>query len=518
MRSGINGFVERLAESEVASVLLDTDLRIQQFTDTAASLAALRPEDVGRDIGEFEPRLGGDHLIVDCEAALGTGKVCGRVVSDGSRHYLRRAWPNREPGGRVSGLVLSLIDVTELERAEELLLEERGRLRRGVRERTAQLELANRMLRESLARTEAILDTVADAVITIDESGIIVSTNAATREVFGYPEGELVGCDVKVLMPSPFSDEHGSRVARFVETGSPDIIGRSREVECQRKDGSHFPAELRLGEVKLGSGRLFTGVLRDLTERVRAQESLRASQERLRRSERLASVGTLAAGIAHEINNPVGTILLGASHALETLARKPDLAAGIPGIETSLQEIVEDAERCGAIVKSVLQFSRQQSSEKWPGDVNDRIAQVVDMLRADAERREVSIEMDLAAALPEVRMNPTEIEQVLVNLIRNAIEASDRPGVRIVVRSAACGDGVLVSVEDDGPGMSDDARIHLFDPFFTTRRERGGTGLGLSISHGIASDHGGTLDVESRLGLGTTVTLTLPAGEDGPPR
>jgi signal transduction histidine kinase len=247
----------------------------------------------------------------------------------------------------------------------------------------------------------------------------------------------------------------------------------------------------------------------DITERMQAEEALRASQERLRHSERLASVGILAAGLAHEINNPIGTILLAAGHGLESLDRPNALAV----VQECLRDIAEDARRCGHIVKRVLQFSRDQTSEKRPEAIPPVVHQAIDLVRPDAGRHAATLEVSLSPGLPRVVMNSTEIEQVLVNVIRNAVESGGGRGVRVSVRGE-CRDGwVCITVRDDGRGLNDEAKRHLFDPFYTTRRAMGGTGLGLSISHGIVTDHGGSIEVESEVGEGTTFTVTLPTPE-----
>ncbi|MFQ5591778.1 MAG: PAS domain S-box protein [Phycisphaerae bacterium] len=242
-----------------------------------------------------------------------------------------------------------------------------------------------------------------------------------------------------------------------------------------------------------------------VAERTRELEHSRAA---LIRTERLASIGTLSAGIAHEVNNPIGMILLSAQNAI--------VAAGQPGgerlLETCLHHIVESAERCGQITRSILQSAKQETTEKWIEEVNGIVQRVVQLTRKYAEKHGGIISVQLAPEVLRIRANPVEIQQALMNVIQNALEAASG-AVRIVIATQSTGRGVRISVRDNGPGIPAAHLEHLFDPFFTSRRQHGGTGLGLSIVHGIIADHGGTVEVQSEVGRGTTFTIQLPVAE-----
>lgn len=241
-------------------------------------------------------------------------------------------------------------------------------------------------------------------------------------------------------------------------------------------------------------------------ERRRATDALDASRDQLLQAERLASVGTLSAGIAHEINNPIGMMLLAAQSAMR-LKDHPD---GDEVVTRALKSVIDNAKRCGRIVTSLLQFARQEPTEKWPGDLNPIVERAVELIADYIDGQRTKVTLDLGQDLPQVQANPLEIEQVLINLIRNAAEA-DEAGVEVRISTTRTAQGVRLAVQDNGPGMTAEQRTHLFDPFFTTRRNRGGTGLGLSIVHGIISQHRGTIRVESRLGYGSTFIIDLPA-------
>jgi signal transduction histidine kinase len=216
-------------------------------------------------------------------------------------------------------------------------------------------------------------------------------------------------------------------------------------------------------------------------------------------------VGTLAAGIAHEINNPVGSIMASAQFALMV----KDDADGPHQVEAALRSIVGEARRCGQIVKSVLKFAREETTERWPVDLNRIVDQARDHSMEMTRRYGATLELELADDLPEVLANPTEMEQLLANLIRNALQAGGY-GIHVVVRTGVRGERVRLSVIDDGPGMPPEVREQIFDPFFTTRESSGGTGLGLSMVHGIVAGHEGTIAVNSEPGRGTEVRVELP--------
>lgn len=226
-----------------------------------------------------------------------------------------------------------------------------------------------------------------------------------------------------------------------------------------------------------------------------------AAEEKLRQTERLTSLGTLAAGIAHEINNPLASVVMTAQ-----LLRKRQLD---PNTDQMLADLIEDARRCGRIVRNVQRFARQEPSERKPVNINSVVRAAEELGRAETKRAGVQTHLELAEDLPVVLGDATELEQVLVNLIANAAHAS-QAGQQVLIRTALMGRSVRLTVHDEGRGMPPEVKRHAFDPFYTTRSREGGTGLGLSIAHGIIEDHGGTIQIASELGRGTTITIVLP--------
>ncbi|MCP5041708.1 MAG: GAF domain-containing sensor histidine kinase [bacterium] len=239
----------------------------------------------------------------------------------------------------------------------------------------------------------------------------------------------------------------------------------------------------------------------EVTVQMRTQ-ALQSSQERLARSERLASLGTLASGIAHEINNPLGIIRL-ASEVLRVDAGDP--AACLDTVD----KIIENVDRCKDIVGNVLRFAKSEASEKCELELNEVIDRAIDATRPEAESSSVKIFRSLAEGLPRVEGNATELQHVFVNLIRNALVADSVS--EVLIRSEFDATCVRVVVRDDGQGIAEKDLPHIFDPFFTTRHCNGGTGLGLSICHGIVCDHGGEIDVVSQHDQGCSMRVQLPA-------
>lgn len=254
----------------------------------------------------------------------------------------------------------------------------------------------------------------------------------------------------------------------------------------------------------------FNQMAQQLAERTRELEAERA-RERLRHAERLASVGTLASGIAHQINNPLNNILLTAEHALgEQGAEAPRLC------REALIASVEEARRCERIVRGLVAFARGEPGQKWPEDANRVLERARDLTAASAAQHRATVELQLSEGALPIQASPIALEQALVNVIQNAIES--RPEARVRLRTERRGETVRIAVSDDGRGVDSEVIRHLFDPFFTTRAAEGGTGLGLSVAHRIITDHQGTIDVDSRPGEGTVVSVELPLAPAGEAR
>jgi PAS domain S-box-containing protein len=274
----------------------------------------------------------------------------------------------------------------------------------------------------------------------------------------------------------------------------------STNVAVKKTSGGDVMLHVRSVPLRNPSGQIThrVAIFRDITQ----QASL---EEVARRNERLACVGLLAAGIAHEINNPTGAALLAAETALAIM----DSPQAGPQVAACLQNIIKSMDRCGQIVRTLLRYSRDEPTEKQACSINDVAKQALDLAGPYVEGHGAELRLELAPEAPLAPMNPLEIELVVVNLIRNAVEAGDGK-VIVTIRTQRTADSVRVVVGDSGCGMTPEQLAHVFDPLYTTRRQLGGSGLGMSIAYGIIQGHDGQMEVQSKPGIGTTVIIDLP--------
>ena len=330
----------------------------------------------------------------------------------------------------------------------------------------------------------------------------------------GFLAAQVASKSLPELLQTVFPDDRG-RLQEAIDQAVAQRRDYRVEYRTIRPGGRATWIEMR-GRVLEDEGIRVVGVCADVDERKRAEEELirhrnrleeivAERNEQLQRSERLASIGTLAAGIAHEINNPLNSILLTANHALKY--GKPEESAD------AFKTIGDEAQRGGRIVKGILKFAKEEKTPKVPGDMSEVVRHGVDLARSYADSSKLSLELKLADSLPLVSLSMTEMEQVIVNLIKNAVEATPG-GVKVTIKTYMNEHYVCAAVTDDGPGMSPETTRYIFDPFFSTKRQTGGSGLGLSICHGIVLDHGGLINVESKLGAGSTFTIKLPIPEE----
>jgi PAS domain S-box-containing protein len=484
-------------------------------------------------------------------------------------------------------------------------------------------------LATSKALMHALLEAAVDGIIGIDQRGVIRTINPAAERLFGYADVEVIGQNVKILMPSPYREEHDGYLARYLGTGEKRILGIGREVIGSRKDGTTFPMDLSVAETRLGDDRLFVGIIRDITERKRAEEGwaqlavivessddaiigktldgtivtwnagaermfgysvgevkgrhisilappdrpceVRTLLDRIKRGERvdhyetvrvrkdgrridvsvtisaikdvagkvlgasaikreiteqkrvneevramtqqlwqaakLASVGELAASIAHELNNPLATVSL---RIESVLARTP---ADDPR-RRALEIVEQEAKRMAELVANLLQFARRGDGQISTVDIRQEVAKAVDLIHHHVRKRLISVVQEFAPDTPTIYADRQKLRQVFLNLLTNASDAMPEGGTLTLLTAPATLDNgkpaVLIEVADTGAGIPAENLERIMEPFFTTKEEGKGTGLGLAICRRVVEEHHGTIQIASEMGKGTTVRIVLP--------
>ena len=363
-------------------------------------------------------------------------------------------------------------------------------------------------------RLQAVLDTAVDGIILIDAKGTILTINPACVRLFGYPADEVLGQNVKMLMPPIYSDNHDDYLANYQRTHEPKIIGIGREVLGQRKDGQVFPMYLSVGEAKQDPESIFVGIVSDLSDR-------RATEESLRRSQRMEAIGQLTGGIAHDFNNLLA-IMGGNLELLLEMASLP-LDARVLAMEA-----MGASERGADLVRRLLAFARKLQLEPRAINLNERLPEIVQLLKRTLGEA-VSINSHAADNLWDALADPTQVDDAVVNLAINARDAMPDGGVLTIETAnvildedyasqnidVRAGEYVMLAVSDTGVGMSPEVAMRAFEPFFTTKPAGQGTGLGLSQVYGFVKQSGGHVGIYTELGHGMTVKLYLPRSNPG---
>ena len=382
----------------------------------------------------------------------------------------------------------------------------------GEARETRSLEEARRALEESEAHLRSVLETVPDAIIVIDDHGLIESFSPAAERLFGYAARQVIGQNIKMLMPQPYRDEHDGYLDRYRRTGERRIIGIGRVVLGRRSDGSTFPMELAVGEINIHGRRMFTGFIRDITERQAARERLQELQSELLRASRLSAMGQMASALAHELNQPL-TAIINYVQATRRMVGNPNISR--ERIEETMDKAVAQASRAGQIIHRMRQFMQKGETEHQSEAINKVLEEASALALVGAKESGVLVRMELGTDLPPVLIDRIQIQQVILNLIRNAIEAMQAVGHReLRVATSEGPEGtVLVTVADSGPGLAPEVAAQLFQPFVTNKEK--GMGLGLSICRSIVDAHGGRIWAVPNDPSGVTFSFTLPAIDDG---
>ncbi|MGC4250871.1 MAG: PAS domain S-box protein [Sphingobium sp.] len=357
----------------------------------------------------------------------------------------------------------------------------------------------------------SILATVPDALIVIDMAGRIVSFSAAAQRMFQYAESDVLGENISMLMPSPDRERHDGYIDHYLKTGEKRIIGIGRLTSARRRDGSTFPIELSVGEVHDGRRQLFTGFIRDLTERQQTERRVADLQAELAHASRVTAMGTLASALAHELNQPLTAIA-------NYLEAGRDLLDGDGPVDRemlreAMAESAAQALRAGEIIRSLREFIKRGETMRQPEPLRGLLAEGAALAFIGIDSRGIDMDISVDRSVDKVFINRVQMQQVIINLVKNAVEAMADSPVRILRLSAApAGDRhVEVVIADSGPGLEPDMSRTLFTPFTTSKAS--GMGLGLSISQTIVEGHGGRIWATPSQWGGTAFHFTLDSAD-----
>jgi PAS domain S-box-containing protein len=371
-----------------------------------------------------------------------------------------------------------------------------------ARQSRDQLEAA---LRKSEALAQAVLASATEGIILIDAGGRIIVVNPAAERMFGYDRGDLLGQPLEVLLPQRIRGPHVAHRTGYFAGPRARPMGIGLDLAGLRKDGTEFPVEISLSYVEAPDGVLAMAFITDITERKRAEAQLQRQREVLYQNEKLAALGTLSAGIAHEMNNPLGIM----TTRIEVMLLDAETQQLPPQVLEDLQVLHRASQRVARIAAGLRSFARQSSGEPAPVDLDTIVDEALLLMQKPLGAENIRVVAELDRTLPPLLGDPNALHQVLMNLLTNAREAMTGGGeIRIETARAERPDWIRLRVADTGPGIPPEDITKIFDPFYTTKRT--GTGLGLSVTYGIIRQHGGTVDVASRPGAGTTFTLEFP--------
>ena len=402
--------------------------------------------------------------------------------------------PYAPGGGPVQSVVVCGLDHTELRRGEE-------------------------QLRASEALKAAIVDHALAALISTDARGTIVEFNPSAETMFGRRRADVIGRPVgEIVVPERFREGHEAGLRRVGAGGPRRMLGQRREMRALRADGSEFPIEMVLSRTDAQGEVFYTASIVDLSERHNAALQIERQRDALRQSEKLSAMGTLLAGVAHELNNPL-SIVMGRSGLLE------EKCETLPELALDAKRIREAAERCGRIVRTFLNMARSRPALRSEVSLNDLARSTAELLAYSYRTHDVELRLELDPALPNVSADADQLTQVLLNLMVNAQQALQhvRGERRVTLRTGLDHGGpgpdmAWLRVSDSGPGIAADVAARIFEPFFTTKAEGMGTGLGLSVSASLVREHGGSLTLEpSGLGEGAVFRCALPVASTTQP-
>jgi PAS domain S-box-containing protein len=364
-------------------------------------------------------------------------------------------------------------------------------------------------LRRSEARHRVVVETANDAVVSIDESGVIVLANPATKRIFGYNPEELIGKSLTVLMPGAMRGLHERGFKRYLESGAKHLNWQGTEMTALRANGEEFPVEVSFGEMMTDERKVFTGFIRDISEKKRAEEELRNTHAELARVMRVMTIGQLTASIAHEVNQPLSGIVTNTSTCLRMLSGDPP---NIDGARETARRTIRDGNRASEVVSRLRALFKRKEVAAEPVDLNDAAREVITLSLSEMQSDRILVRHDFAENLPEVKGDRIQLQQVILNLMRNALDAmrdvDNRPRELLIKTESDDGKNVKLTVRDTGAGFAPEAADRLFDSFYTTKDD--GMGVGLSVSRSIVEAHRGRIWASANDGPGSSFAFSVP--------
>ncbi len=465
-----------LEKASDAIIVCDLEHRIILWNKSAVRMYGYSENEViGRNASELLIKESSPLLIEAENSVIEKGEWKGeipQITKDGREIIVESRWTLvRNSDGKPKSILVFNTDLTE-----------KNELLRDLEER--------KKVEQTLRLFVMALDEAPDGVQIVDMDGLVVYSNKTVEKIFGYPPEELEGKHVNQL-------NKDRKFAENIIIPSLKKTGRwIGEVAGEHKDGRTFPVLLNTSVFRDGSGKplALVGIIRDLTE----QKEIEQLEKQLLHADKLATVGQLASGVAHEINNPLGNISLYAQMLLKKIDDE--------STRSKLNIINDEANRAARIVKGLLDFARQSEPTMSPTDINGEISKVLSILKHELEYIKVNT---IFAQLPLIDCDPGQISQVLMNILTNSIQAITVNG-NITIETRVENNNVEIIITDNGCGIPEENLNKIFDPFFTTKKPGEGTGLGLSISYGIIKRHNGSIDVKSEVGIGTTFIIKLP--------
>jgi two-component system sensor kinase FixL len=354
------------------------------------------------------------------------------------------------------------------------------------------------------ARWQAVLDSAQDAIISIDRAGRITLFNRGAERIFGYRADEVLGRDVVLLMPAPYRDEHADYVDRYERTGTPQAIGRIRHVHAVRKSGEVFPIEISVSEASVGDTRIYSAIIRDVSDRVRTEAELQQLHRISQQRERLADIGAITARVVHDLGNPLAAI----SMQVQLLLRRIEKGAAHDQLLPTARHVQTAVERLDGIIQEFTSFAREQRLDLADVTLPALLRPLRDLWFPLASSRSIDLVLELPERDVVLHADGQKLSRVIDNLVKNAIEAIERgPGsVTIAAAPLPVSRKVRISVADTGPGVA--PGIDIFALFETTKPQ--GTGLGLAIAKQIVVAHGGNIQFEPRSPHGAIFHIDLP--------